>query len=531
MDAPAFPNEHTIQENFITSETNVVHLFSSTEILLKVPSYTVFFDANVYPSIEGYLKDKSLDGLDVGLLYKAKLGINLLQKIVPRYPNLVILPPVAEEIEHLTGADLSQIRRKRELYDRLPTGGKNEALDAHNRLSELGGLITGLRQAVKDKAQAAPDLKEEIHRPILSLVKFLDENLGTKKPQSREFNDTDERVVAAAFYQMFYENRNAAVYTRDEDVKRLVSTTFRFLMFLASKGRSTLARKFEFTNIIVFKYNYEKGVFQRYFESQTTPHPGDFIFPSRLRDQEKGAIQSGAQELAAEIERGIGSPSGHLVEPPREKPSTGGGEKALRHIAALLLDEGRFAPAESEAEVLTRENDLEQLMVLAQFFGAKEVTAQVEAALEELRHSRIEGQVRRLEVRGHELEAELGKFAMPAGGGLDFDFSRRLSRVAGEVNDNLLERLFLSTALEEKRLSVSTADLDRIRGMIQKMEKNGYDLHREEVCLPLEEIEALTGIPADRIMQVVGTRKIRHEGRRVFLDLKGLTRLFIAGAL
>jgi hypothetical protein len=531
LDAPAFPNEHTIQENFITSETNVVHLFSSTEILLKVPSYTVFFDANVYPSIEGYLKDKSLDGLDVGLLYKAKLGINLLQKIVPRYPNLIILPPVAEEIDHLTSADLSQIRRKREFYDRLPTGGKNEALDAHNRLSELAGLITGLRQAVKDKAHAAPEMKDEIYRPILSLVKFLDENLGTKKPESREFNDTDERLVASAFYQMLYENRNAAVYTRDEDVKRLVSTTFRFLMFLATKGRTTLARKLEFTNIIVFKYNYEKGVFQRYFESHTTPHPEDFIFPSRLRDQEKSAIQGGAQELTVEIERAIGSTSGAVVEPQREKPSTGGGEKALRHIAALILDDGRFAPADSEAEVSAREHDLEQLQVLGQFFGAKEVTVQVEAALEELRHSRIEGQIRKLEGRGHELEAELARFTVPSGAGLDFDFSRRLSKVAGEVNDNLLERLFLSMAIEEKRLNVSAADLGRIRAMLQKLEKSGYDLHREEVCLPLEEIEALMGIPADRIVQVVQTRKIRHEGRRVFLDLKGLTRLFIVGSL
>ncbi len=530
MDAPALPGEHTIQENFINGHTNVVHLFSSTEILLKVPTYTVFFDTNVYPSIEGYLKDKNLEALDAGLLYKAKLGLNILQKTIGKYPNLVILPAVAEEISHMAGADLAQIRKKRELYERLPTGGKNEFLDVHNRLSELSRLISGLHQIVKEKSQAAPEHKVEVYDPILRLVKFLDESLGSKKPQSREFNDTDERLVAAAFYQMLYENRNVAVYTRDEDVKRLVSTTFRFIMYTANKGRNQLGSKFEFTNIIVFKHNYEKGVFSRFFESQTIPHPEDFIFPSRLREQEKAAILNGTQELTAEIERGIGAGADTKLQSPKERPSPGGGEKAFRHLAALILDEGRFGPSGEEPEALERENDLEQLLVLAQFFRVKEVTTQVEAALEALRQVRIEAQIRKLEGRSGELEEELGKLVTPSQKGIDFNLSSRLSRLAGEIEENLLERLFLSTCLEERRLIPEGSLLERLRNAVRQLDQNGDDLQREKVCLPLEEIEELSGIPSERIVQVVQSRKIPHEGRRVFLDLQNLIRLFVAGA-
>jgi hypothetical protein len=525
-EVPSPAGEHAIQEYFITEATNVVHLFGSPEILLKIPSYAVFLDANVYPSIEGYLKDRPLDGIDPGLLYKEKLAIAILGKLLGKYGNLLILPPVAEEIDHMAAADLAQIRRKREAYEKLPVGGMNEVLDVNNRLTELGAAIAGLRDAFGKRAEAMEPPRSEVYGPLLALVKFLDENLGTKKIESREFNDTDERLVAAAFYQMLRENRNAAIYTRDEDVKRLVSTTYRFIRFLATRGKPYLGSRFDFTNIIVFKYHFEKGVFSRFFESQTTSHPEDFIFPSRLREQEKASILAGAGELVAEIEKALGA-SASPVEVPREKPSTGGGEKALRHIAALVLDEGRSGPPDGEAETAEREVDLEQLLVLAQFFGARDVGAQVEGALEALRQSRLEARIRSLETRAGELERDLNSLAAPRPVGIGFDVSQRLRRLAEEVNENLLERLVLTTALEEKRMTVGGAELGRIRKALGELERAGYDLHREKVVLPLEEIEAFSGIPIDRVVGTVNSRKIPHEGRRVFLDLRDFVRLIL----
>ncbi len=210
-----------------------------------------------------------------------------------------------------------------------------------------------------------------------------------------------------------------------------------------------------------------------------------------------------------------------------ERPTIGGGEKALRHIAARLLDEGRYTAVESEAEGIEREDDLEQLRVLAEFFGAKEVIVQVDAALEELRAARLEATLRRLEARAAELEAELGRLAAGRGAAIDLDATLRIQRVAAEVNAVLLDRLVYSMAVEERRFGAGEAEAGKLRKSVEELIRRGHEIQRETVVLPIEEIEALLGIPLDRLLGIIQSRKLQHEGRRVFLDLKALARLIV----
>jgi hypothetical protein len=223
--------------------------------------------------------------------------------------------------------------------------------------------------------------------------------------------------------------------------------------------------------------------------------------------------------------------SGPVADPSKEKPTISGGEKALRHIAAIILDEGRFAAPEGDGEALERENDLEQLLVLGRYFASRDVIAQVEAALETVRQERLEERLRRLEVSGAELGASIAKLsASSASGGIDLEATRGLARLAADMTDNLIERLVLAVALEEKRFALRDSDVERIRKAAGELEKKGIEIQREQAVLSIDEIEALSGMPADRIIGLVQSRKIAHEGRRVYLDLKGLARLFLAGA-
>lgn len=507
------------QQTYITEDTNVVYLTSSLESMLKVPNYVALFDSNVYFSVRGYLKDRVFDAVDRGLIYQAELATQQMRRITEKYPNLMLIEPVIGELLSMMDGDAAEFRRKREEFDRRAPADKDRSLEIHNRLCSLADLVSEFRKVVEARRQNATAGNAEALENILRLVRFVDEKLGVKRFDVRTAGDAGDQIAGLALYHFLIEGRNVAVYTRDEDVKKLVSTTYRMIRSMGRDVPASILRRIEANNLVVLKYNYDKGVYSRYFESLTIRRPDEFIFPSKIREREIPEILAGCRARVRRLAE-------FLPGTPEEKAGDDSSLRgALEHLVARFReDPGGDRPAGD------RIKDGECLQAVAEGLGYKGIRESLGETLRELRRRRIEERVETLEQVGRELEAEVSRLFSGPGRPVGVQLSQELGDFSARISTNVLERLYYSTALERGRFDAGPADFERVRAAIGELRHRGHLLGDEEAELTVDEVGEVCRIPPEKVLRLASSGGLKCEGRRVFLNLKGIVGLMQDGS-
>ena len=506
-------SRHSPGDAYIDEDTHVVYLISSLESMLKVANYVGFIDTSVYFSVEAQLRNRALDAVDRVLLYQSELGIQQLKRVIDRYPNLMLIDDVIQELDSQIDVDLEEIRKKREEFARRAPGEKDRLLETHNRICSLAEAITEFRKAVAERQGTTKRQNPVAFERILELLRYVDERLGVKRYDMRANGLVADILAAHVFQETCLEGKNVAVYTRDEDVKKLVSTSYRLVRSMGKDVPASIAVALETHNVVVLKYNFDKGVYSRYFESQTIRRRDEFIFPSKIREKEIPEILTGCRQLLRKLSEALPPVEGEVSEETGTQVAD-----ALRFLVEVY--QKRTTPVEE------RIREGECLRTIGTSLGDDDAVQAVSETLGGLRRDRIQARLGELEEEGRKREGNLASLLSNSTAGpgrmIDASLSSKLEELSQQISTNVIDRLYNETALERGRHEFSDEELSRARESVQELRRRGQSLGDEEVGVSVDELAQATQLPPDRILKNAESNGVRREGRTVFLTLRAL---------
>ena len=79
-------------------------------------------------------------------------------------------------------------------------------------------------------------------------------------------------------WKLLWNHRHVAIYTRDEDVRRVTSSVYKLIVSQTLRDENTqlVVKALKLRNLVVLKYNAEREEYARFFESQTHAEIGEF---------------------------------------------------------------------------------------------------------------------------------------------------------------------------------------------------------------------------------------------------------------
>ncbi len=520
--------------DYVVESSNVHQLVSSVETFARDKHYVLVLDASIFCSFDrlagaasgGGQAPHGLDAFKRQQVLNLRLFYNELLHLLESYDNVIVIPEVKGELANLIAAALGQIDRKKAQYNALTPARKDQVVDTWNQLLRIEELLRKLRVKIEERVLALPRTNAKIFAALEEAVVLAAETLGLKKSDVAGRSSTDERIAARAFHEVLVNHKKVAVCTRDEDVRRLVSTVYKLFVSSTVREEATrlVVRALHFQNIVVLKYNGERDVFSRFFESSTQPDIGEFIFsrwvPDRARTKLTAGVRSALAAMGKELEveaaaldAGAGGHAASAIG--RGGASAGAASEAV--IAALAAVHERMLWYQEVARSVGVGDIHDEIRVLRSMFRVAEVVGHpplleaVQRDLQQLMKKRIHIRLRELDDKNERLNRDLHETTQSQRYRKDVAAAERLRELANEIADVAREKHFFEWALATERYALTQDDFRKSQELLDRFAANGYDMRDGECLVPPNEIADITGLDYHTVLKVLTELDVPHE--------------------
>jgi hypothetical protein len=454
-------------DSYIFRETNPAHLGSSLEHMVRLPNFFALFDTNVLCGISGYVGPLLLEQVDPQMLHNLNVFYRQLVRIVEELPQVLLIEPVVAEMSNVLRASHSLAERKLREFQSLPPMRRDALAPLRATLQDHARVVTALQDAVQGHVYRPEILDAPCYDGLVELVKRFDETLELKKIVDRKSNDTDERLAATAFYELLMHDRNVAVYSRDDDVRKLVATVYRFAVapeLVHGEARKIL-QKLRFHKIIVFKFHPGKRTYSRFFESDTARHTEVFYFPAKVTPPRQREFVSEANRILSMMARRMFEVL-RVAEPAPPPVTADEARAALKEAVDYLRPMSEF---------LNNVRLWENLSRVSRFVEHEGLTEEIHEVSRSLRRAAVAARVAVLREESETRQSEIKALSQQ-----DLTDSARVARI-GELSRALLhseaELRFLEEAQKRGR-DVAPQDYARIQPILQGLGQRGYSFVR-----------------------------------------------------
>ncbi|MBI3845781.1 MAG: hypothetical protein HY292_14200 [Planctomycetes bacterium] len=494
-------------DGYIFRETNPTHLGSSLEHMVRLPNFFALFDTNVLCGTSSYLSTAQPDQIEPLLIHNLNVFYRQLVRIVDEIPHVLLIEPVVAEMSNVLRASQSVAERKIRELQSLPAMKRDALAHVRATLQDQVHLSTAMHEAIQRRSYRPELLDATCFEGLLELVKLFDETLELKKtadPTKR--NDTDERLAATAFYELLMHDRNIAVYSRDDDVRKLVATVYRFAVApeLVHGEAQKILQKLRFHKIIVFKFHAGKRTFSRFFESDTARHTDVFYFPTKITAAKQREFISEANRLLTVMARRMFEVL--RVSEPVPTPITADESRAALKEAVDYL--------RPMAEFLNNVRLWDNLSLVSRFLEHEGLTEQIHEVSRSLRRSAVGTRITTLRELSEKNRVEVKTLTQG-----DLSDPARLMRL-GELSRTLLdtesELRFFEEAQKRGR-DVSPNDYVRIQPIVRGLGQRGYALTERVEYVSVEDIAEATGVRPTTVITTINENALRTEGSKVLL--------------
>ncbi len=493
-------------DDYIFRDTNPAHLGSSLEQMVRLPNFFALFDTNILCGTTSYLQPLLVDQVDPYLLHNLNVFYRQLTRLVGESNQVLLIEPVVAEMTNILRASASIAERKWREFQSLPPAKRDVLAPLRATLQDHLHIVALLQETVLRREYRPEVLDRPTFDGLVELVKLFDETLELKKRVERKRNDTDERLAATAFYELLMHDRNVAVYSRDDDVRKLIATVYRFAVApeLVQGEASKILQKLRFHKIIVFKFHSGKRTYSRFFESDTAQHTDVFYFPSRLSPTRQRDFVGEANRILARL-------SGRIFE-------------VLRVVEPIpqpiTQDEARAALKESVdylrpmAEFLNNLRFWDNLACVGRFLEHEGLTEEIREISRAIRRAAVAARVSTLKEEGDRRRAEIKSLSQE-----DRTDSTRILRI-GEVTRTLLqgeaELRFFEEAQKRGR-DVGPTDYSRIQPLVEGLSLRGYSLVERNEYVTVDDLSAASGLSTTSVITTINEHALRSEGSKVLV--------------
>lgn len=517
--------EQDYLDEYVLGMQNPAQLVSSLALLLKERNYMCLYDTSILSSPEAHLKKNSMDELNRDFLYKWFLFFKGLINNINSHDNLIIIPEVAEEMYNLSTATLSCIEKRKNQYKALSPQERERLQDIYEQVLNNETILVSLQQILDRYRQNIIPIEEPIFQYLLELIKMLDVNLDLKKPSSRESNDTDERVAARTFYELLVDNLNVAVYTRDDDIRKLISATFKFLISKVNGEYAHISflKNLSHLNIIAMKYNKEKRLYSRFFESSTLHFAGEFHFPRHLTKNKINQMLSTSRDLMEKIQKDVEklqATRAQVVEQAKPKETLSPRDKAEKAIYNIFDNLSRWNNDEDMENCRVKTDILGNLGFLAQYFEEDSLAEKIEQSKQKYQRAGLENIICHLKQEKESLQKQFEKLSSQPNQGVDY--WQQIQKMAEANRENLLQLNFFEAALRRNLNKFNHQDYEKFKQLLAKFRQNGFDIQEKETPLPHEKLSEITGMPITGVIKTIESNQIRHEHTHAYLTQEHL---------
>jgi hypothetical protein len=507
-EVPVDPAALESLDGYIFRETNPAHLGSSLEHMVRVPNFFALFDTNVLCGTTSHLGPATPEQIDPLLLHNLNVFYRQLVRVVDELPQVLLIEPVVAEMSNVLRASQSVAERKLRELQSLPAMKRDALAHVRATLQDQVHVVTALQEAIQRRAYRPEVLDAASFDGLLELVKLFDETLELKKvaePSKR--NDTDERLAATAFYELLMHDRNVAVYSRDDDVRKLVATVYRFAIApeLVHGEAQKILQKLRFHKVIVFKFHPGKRTFSRFFESDTARHTDVFYFPAKITATKQ-------REFIAEANRLLAAMARRMFEVLRVAEPVPPPVTADESRAALKEAVDYLRPL---ADFLNNGRLWDNLSLVSRFLEHEGLTEQIQEVSRSLRRAAVTSRISTLREVSEKHRGEVK--ALTQG---DLSNPAQLTRL-GELSRTLLEtdaELRFFEDAQKRGRDVAPADYARIQPFVRGLGERGYALTERSELVSVEDIADATGVRPTTVITTINEHSLRTEGSKVLLN-------------
>lgn len=519
-------NQSQIQpqaEEYVLGIQNPAQLISSLSLMLREQNYLSLYDTSILCSPEPHLKKASFEELNRDYLYKWSLFFSGMERNFQAFENLIIINEVVEEMQNLIAGTLSAIDKRKGQFKSFSAQQKNCFQNIYEQLLRNEEALHRIQEQLQ-KYRSKPGLSlPNIFVRFLDFIKILDGSLELKKPSSR--NDTDERICARAFYELAVNSFNVAVYTRDDDIRKLISATYKFLTSKLVSEEFNLAflKKFSHLNIVVLKYNYEKHVFSRFFESSTEYWAGDFRFPPKLSKNKVSQICEEIKVILQDIENELQTVP--VPQPIQSEPTTPAvqitGDSIIKAVQNIFKIVCKMQVQQTIPNFRLKIDLLKHLTTLAQSQQDLELQEQIcEVRKNEEQHC-IQSMVAQLRQEQVELQKKFDQMHSKPQPQLP-EYWKGIQETAEGIQENLLKLYFFETALKLNLHTLSEPDYQYFKELLAQFKQQGFLIEQSETPIPQDKISEIVQVSITDTIRIIEQYKIKYQSMHVYLSQANL---------
>ncbi len=496
-----------VVEPYVFQTQRIHYLISSLEDLLKNREYVVFYDTNVFCGFHRYLSVHDHTEIEKTYLRRIKIFLTHFFRVVDHYHNLCLIEPIKEEMLHLIDACASACMKHIDTYNKLPFAERDRYVDVHNPIHAIHSLLHRLRECIVEHSYR-PILRHTIVlNKLLELVEYLNRELKLKKPALTD-NNSDQQLVAEVFHNLLVNQRLVAIYSRDGDIHRLISTIFKVFVSTDVKDSETeyIQNTLFFRNLMLLNYRSEKDAWTRVFETTGQIPSRDFgIHP--LSEKRRRKIVKHVRAGLAEIYKELNDLDLHFVEEqpvPTEDEIEEAGEILLTQLQKLGGNESAATPDQINECIRT----YRALSTLSRAAGSSALEVPLAQAIHGRMGELMRCHLQTLRDKSSELKADLAGLTRDIQNQLDLDDTERLREVATRLSDNRTEILFFEAALSEGLVHFNNEHYQRMRELQARFTSNGYELGERPCAVHPREAAYITGLPYPKLVKLVSERHI-----------------------
>ncbi|BBM86459.1 hypothetical protein [Candidatus Uabimicrobium amorphum] len=509
--------EEVIDEGYVLNVQNPVQLVSSLAFFLRERNYVCLYDTSILSSPEKYLKRNAFVDISKDFLYKWFLFFTGVSRHLSNFENLILIPEVVREVSNILQAAISIIEKKKLEYKELSSQEREELCVVYQQLAKNEETLRKILQTIHPSEKPHPT----IFNSILNMVKFLDAHLELKKSDSRVTNDTDERIVARVFYEVLVNGHNTCVYTRDDDIRKLISVTFRLLIskFAQKDAFKEILRNLFHRNILVLKFNYEKKVFSRFFESSTLENIEDFKFSRRImQETDVNTILTGLEKHVADLVEVF--EDYHRENNPEEDDIL---DEDIIHSLKKMYD--HLHKLEIKEDIKNNSKRIyiyQELSYLLESLGEMPFAEKIMETTRQEQKQWIEKQLRILQENKTALETEFVKISQQHNDDLEYKVIKKIKCAVEKLEENSLKIYFFQSALEQNFFRLDEDSYASFTQLLQNFSTHGFEVESKETPVPIEKIAQITNFSIAEVIKIIEKHDISHEGTYAYLSQKHL---------
>ncbi len=512
-------------DEYVVGSPNTSYLISSLELMLREDKYLSLYDTSILSLPEEHLKKYSFEKLNQELLYKWLSFFAGIERIFQSNNNLVITPEVGEEMQNLIAGTLSAIDKRKIQFKTYSSQQKETFQRLFEHLHKNEEILIRIQDQLSKYRIKTTLTMPTVFNYFLEFIKMLDSLLDLKKPSSRKSNDTDERICARAFYEMAVNGYNIAVYTRDEDIRKLISATYKFLTSKQIKEESSFSflQNFSHLNIVVLKYHYEKRVFSRFFESSTDAWGGDFRFSPKLATKSKG-IYEDTKAILQEIENHlqIAASSSQNESVPMNIPNPSiSQEKVNKTVETLFKTICKIQIQDNIPNHRLKIDLLKHISILADAIQQSSLQEEILEMKKKAEENCIQNLISQLKQDQVELEKKFEQISklQPTPG---IEYWQNIKTSAEASAENLHKLYFFENALRLNLCSLAESDYQRYKEFLERFRQIGIIIDQSETPIQQEKIAEIAQLSITETIQIIERYKIKYQSMHVYLSQSSL---------